>query len=183
MNRLLLAKELRALRPHAMCILALFGVMTIYLFATEALDAQHFLPAHWLDKSRGGSLALLGLFSLLLGAGLLMHESEQRTLLFLDGLPVSRTRVFCMKVLASLLVIALLPLLDFGSDIAFGLLSRTSVDGPFPWTFIGIEVCLHLLAGAYLIGLSVLISFTRAWFALVTGLLFWAYLWLRGSGD
>lgn len=182
MIRPLLGKELRTLAPYAACIAALSLVTAIYLLATEMPDRQTFDPARWLDKSRSDSLAILALFSMLLGAGLLMQESEQRTLLFLDGLPLSRTRIFLAKVLAALLVIALVPLLDFGGDIFFGYLSRTSIDGPFPWQFIGAEVALQLLAGLYLIALAMLISYTRAWFPLVTGLVFLAYLWLRDRG-
>lgn len=182
MNRMLLSKELRALRPHAACLMALFGASLIYTLATEAPDLQHFDPVKWLDKSRGGSLAILALFSLLLGAGLLVHERDNRTLLFLDGLPVSRTRVFFIKTLAALLVISLVPLLDFGGDAVFGYLSHTSTDQPVPWGFIGAEVGLQLLAGAFLISVAMLVSFTGAWFALVTGVLLFAYLWLRERG-
>ena len=38
MNRMLLTKELRALQPHAVFILALFAVGQIYLLATESPD-------------------------------------------------------------------------------------------------------------------------------------------------
>jgi len=182
MNRVLLHKELQALRPFVVCILGLSVLSWIYTLCTKVPGAERFDPTHWLDDTRSGSLILLALFSLVLGAGLLTQESDQRTLFFLDGLPVSRTRVFCMKTLAAMLVIVLLPLFDFGTDVAAGWLARTSTDAPFPWTFIGAEAGLLLLAATYLVALSMLVSFTRAWFALVTGLLLWAYLWLRGRG-
>lgn len=182
MNRALLGKELRALRPYAACVLALFCAILLYTFATEAPDLQRFTAEIWLDRIRGGSLMLLGLFGMLVGAGLLIHETEHGTLLFLDGLPVSRTRIFFIKVLAALMVIAIVPVVDLGSDAAFGLLSRTSLDGPFPWKFIGTEFALMLLAGTFLIAVAMLVSFTRAWFALITGLLLLAYLWLRERG-
>lgn len=182
MNRLLLGKELRSLAPYAMCLFALFAIGTVYTLATEMPDQQAFDPVRWMDKTRSGSLMILAFFGMLVGAGLLMQESEQRTLLFLDGLPVSRTHIFFIKVLAALIVIALAPLLDFGSDIFFGYLSRTSISGPFPWKFIGVEVLLQILAGLYLIALAMLISYTRAWFPLITGLVFLAYLWLRDRG-
>jgi hypothetical protein len=182
MNRALLAKELRALKPYVVCIVALFTVGQIYMLATESPDMQRYDPAKWLESSRGGSLAVLTLFCLLTGAGVLMQEREQGTLLFLDGLPLSRTRVFAMKALAGLLVISLVPLADIGSDIFFDRFSRTSVDGPFPWSFAGAVGALQILAGAYLLSLAMLVSFTRAWFALVSGLLLWTYLWLRQRG-
>jgi len=182
MNRVLLAKELRALRPYAVCILALFALGQAYALATDAPDLQRYDPAKWLDSSRSGSLVVLALFCLLTGAGVLMQESEQGTLLFLDGLPLSRTRVFLMKALAGVLVVSLVPLVDISSDILFDRLSRTSVDGPFPWAFAGAVSALQILAGAYLLALAMLVSFMRAWFALVTGLLLWTYLWLRQRG-
>jgi hypothetical protein len=150
--------------------------------ATEAPDAQRFEAATWLTKSRSGSFALLALFGILAGAGLLVQESEQGTLLFLDGLPLSRSRVFAMKALAGFLVISLVPLLDIGGDLILDPLSRTSTDVSFPWAFRLAVLGLELVAGAYLLALAMLISFTRAWFALVSGLLFWTYLWLRQRG-
>jgi hypothetical protein len=182
MNRALLAKELRALSPYAGCLVAFVLLNWIHSLITEAPDLQRFNPEQWMDKSRSGSLITLAFFSLLLGAGLLMQEREQRTLFFLDGLPVSRTRIFFIKVLAAVLVIALEPLLDFGSDVGFGLLSRTSIDAPFPWSFVLVQFTLQLIAGTFLIAVATLLSFTGAWFALLTGLLLWAYLWLRERG-
>jgi hypothetical protein len=182
MNRALLAKELRALKPYAVCILAVFVMSQIFLLATESPDVQRYDPAKWLESSRSSSLVVLTLFCLLTGAGVLMQEREQGTLLFLDGLPLSRTRVFAMKALAGLIVIALCPLLDVGSDMLFDGFSRTSVDGPAPWNFAGAVELLQILAGAYLLSLAMVISFTRAWFALVSGLLLWTYLWLRQRG-
>ena len=125
---------------------------------------------------------VLVLFGLMIGAGVLVHESDQGTLRFLDGLPLSRTRIFAAKVVAAFAVIALVPLLDLTSMLFFDWLSRTSVDGPFPWRFAGAQLWLQTLAGAFIIAFAMALSFTRNWFALVAGLLFWAYLWLRQQG-
>jgi hypothetical protein len=182
MNRALLAKELRALKPYAACILALFVVTQIYLLATESPDQQRYNPENWLEKSRSGSLVVVAFFSLLTGASVLMPEREQGTLLFLDSLPVSRTRIFLMKALAALLVVVLVPFVDIGSDVIFDFFSRTSVDGSFPWNFAVVDFGLQILACGFLLSMAMLVSFTRAWFALVSGLLFWTYLWLRGEG-
>jgi len=182
MNRALLGKELQYLKPFAAGILALFLIGQIFTFSTESPDMQRYNPTEWLEKSRGGSIAVLVLFCIITGAGVLMQEREQGTLVFLDGLPLSRTRVFLMKVVAAILVILLIPLVDIGSDVVCDRLSRTSVDGPFPWNFAVIESGLQLLAGAYLLALAMAVSFTRAWFALVSGLIFWTYLWMRQRG-
>lgn len=182
MMRVLIAKEFRAMRPMALCIAGLFVLGLLYLFATEMPDEQRLDPAKWLAEFRNGTVIILVLFGLMIGAGVLVNESDQGTLRFLDGLPLSRTRLFIAKVSAALAVIALVPLIDLPSTLFFDWLSRTSVDGPFPWRFAGIQIGLQIVAGGFLVAFAMALSFTRNWFALVAGLLFWGYLWLRQQG-
>ena len=182
MMRVLIAKELRALRPIAICIAGWFVLDLLYLLATELPDEQRLDPAGWLTEFRSGTVMILALFGLMIGAGVLINESDQGTLRFLDGLPLSRTRLFIAKVIAALAVIALVPLIDFSTTLVFDWLSRTSVDGLFPWRFAGIEFGLQIVAGGFLLAFAMALSFTRNWFALVAGLLFWGYLWLRQQG-
>jgi len=182
MMRALLAKEIRALRPIALCIVGTFVLSMIYLFATEFPDQQLVDPVKWLREYRGGTFLILALFGLMIGAGLLINESQQGTLRFLDGLPVSRTRLFVAKMLAALAVIALVPLIGFPFDVVFGYLSRSSIDRPFPWNFELIIVGLQIVVGAYIVALASVVSFTRSWFALVVGIIFWSYVWLQQSG-
>jgi hypothetical protein len=182
MMRVLIAKELRALRPMAWCIVGVLVLGLGYMVATEMPDEQRLDPAQWLTEYRSGSVIVLGLFGLMMGAGVLLQESNQGTLRFLDGLPLSRTRIFAAKVIAALAVIALVPVLDLTSTLGFDWLSRTSVDGPFPWGFAGTQLWLQLVAGGFFVAFAMALSFTRNWFALVAGLLFWGYLWLRQMG-
>ena len=182
MMRALLIKELRALRPFAFCIAGMLALMIVFLLATELPDVQPLDPAKWLHEGRAGSCAILLLFGLMIGAGVLINESEQGTLRFLDGLPVSRTRLFVAKVLAAFATIALVPILDLISEVSFGLISRTSLDGPFPWRFVFAILAMEVVAGAAIVSLALVVSFLRAWFALVVGLIFWGYLWARGNG-
>ncbi len=182
MNFALLAKELRALRPMLWCLIGLYVCSLAYLLATELPDAQPFTPAHWLEKSREGAFGALALFSLMIGAGLLIHESDQGTLRFLDGLPLSRTRIFAAKTMAGLLILAWVPGLGLLFDVIFGQISRSSLDGPLPWQYGWVVAGLQMVAGAYLLALALVVSFVRSWFALVAGLIFWAYLWLRQAG-
>jgi hypothetical protein len=182
MMRVLFFKELRALRPLAWCIVGMHLLGTIFLLATEMPDEQKFVFADWMAEDRHGWLMVLALFALMIGAGLLLHESEQGTLRFLDGLPVSRTRLFLAKVLAGLAVLALVPLLGVPEEIIFDQLSRTSIDEPYPWGFPGALAGLAMVAGAFLLALALALSFVRRWFALAAGLLFWGYLWLRQHG-
>jgi hypothetical protein len=179
----LLAKELRALRPLALCIVGLHFLGTIFLLATEMPDDQKFEFVKWMAEDRIGWLVVVALFALMIGAGLLIQESEQGTLRFLDGLPVSRTRLFAAKLLAALTVLALVPILGVPEEALFDWLSRTSVDAPYPWVFAGTLFWLVMVAAAFLLALALALSFVRAWFALVVGLLFWGYLWLRQHGS
>lgn len=179
MMRALIAKELRALRPMALCIVGVYALSILYMLATEMPDKQRFDPADWLAEHRGSTVVVTLVFGLMIGAGVLVNESTQGTLRFLDGLPVSRTRIFVAKVAAAFAVIALVPLVDFPGTLLFDWLSRTSVDGPYPWRFAGTELWLQIVAGVFIVAFAMAISFTRNWFALVSGLLFWGYLWLR----
>ena len=182
MMRALLAKELRSLRPFTFCIAGLFLLMLIYMMATELPDVHSFDPEKWLQNDRGGAFGIPLLFGLMIGASLLITEADQGTLRFLDGLPVSRTRVFFVKVLAAFATLALIPILGLGFDVAFGLIARTSLDGPFPWRFVAMQFALQLVASAYIVSLALVVSFLRHWFALVVGVLLWIFLWLRQNG-
>ena len=182
MMRALLAKELRSLRPFALCIAGMLVLILLFTIATGLPDVHVFDPSKWLSDDRNGAFGMLAIFGLMIGAGLLINESEQGTLRFLDGLPLSRTRVFVAKVLAAFATIALVPILGVSIDVALDFISRSSLNGPFPWRFVATEFALQLIAGAYFVALALVVSFLRHWFALVVGLLLWAYLGLQMSG-
>lgn len=182
MNWALFTKELRALRPMLHCIVGLWVLSCLYLVVIELPDAQSVKPEQWLEKSRDGTFMVLMLFSLMIGAGLLPSENDQGTLRFLDGLPLSRTRLFVWKTVAALLVVTVIPVIDLIGSLGFDFLSRTSVEGPYPWRFSLVISGLEIVVGFFLLSQAMLISFVRSWFALVAGLLFWTYLWLRQLG-
>ena len=179
MMRALLAKELRALRPLACCIAGMLVLTLLYTFATELPDAKPLDPQKWLRDDRMGAFVTLALFGLMIGAGSLIQESEEGTLRFLDGLPLSRTRLFAAKVLAAFAVIALVPVLGLSTDSILGWISRSSLDPPFPWAFVFAQLGLEMLAGAYVVALALVVSFFRKWFALALGLLFLGYVMAR----
>ena len=182
MMHALLIKELRALRPFAFCIAGLFVLGLAFTFATEMPDEQTLVPSKWLVNERTGSFIMLALFGLMIGAGVLINESEQGTLRFLDGLPVSRTRLFIAKYVAALAVTFLVTVVDVLSVVLLDRLSRSSLDGPFPWAFLGAQIWLQAVAAAFLVALAMAVSFVRKWFALVVGLLLGGYLWLQEHG-
>jgi ABC-2 family transporter protein len=182
MMRTLIYKELRTLLPFAWLIVGLMALILGSIFAIEFPDTNTLDPAKWLADDRGGALAFLLFFGLIIGAGLLVNESEQGTLTFLDGLPVSRTRIFAGKMIAGFLVLSIGPVIGLSVDVLLDSISRDSMDGPFPWRFLLIELGLEMAVAVYVLSIAAVLSFLRKWFALVVGLIFWCYLWLKESG-
>ena len=182
MMRSLILKELHALRPMALLIASILALVVIAVLASEFPDQHPLNPESWIATDRSGSVMTILLFGIMIGSGLLVGESDQGTLSFLDGLPISRTRIFIAKIIAAVLVLSLIPVLGFVVDGTFGWISRSSTDAPFPWTFIFIQSALELAVIIFVISLTTALSFLRRWFALVMGLIFWSYLWLRATG-
>ncbi len=177
----LILKELRALRPFIWLILALSIAGTAYEFATSFPDENSLTAKRLVDETHGGIATLI--LALMLGSTLVIRESEEGTLAFLDGLPVSRSRVFFAKVVGGFLVLMLIPITDIGYELATGLLSRTSVDDPLPWSFLGLFTAAHVVATAFALGTALALAFLRQWLILVSGLLVWGFIWLRAKGE
>lgn len=125
MNAALFRKELRELLPWGVLGLAL-GLSNIVELLLEQIDlaalGQTFRLLNDYD------VAFYWLIAFAIGTGLAIREQDDRTLGFLDGLPVSRSRVFLVKcaVMSALVLVA--PLLDTLALGALHLLSRGSLD-------------------------------------------------------
>lgn len=155
------------------------GIMILHLgfmCASRFPDQSTFVPETWLTRHRSGELMVLLLFGLMIGAGLLVNEKEQGTMAFLDGLPVARDRIFLAKIVAGFLMLGVLPLISFGVNFAFDLLSRNSIQGSFPWKFVLVKTGLQLAVGLYILSIATALSFFRRWFPLMVGLLCWGYV-------
>jgi ABC-type transport system involved in multi-copper enzyme maturation permease subunit len=173
-------KEIRGLRVFLLAVLALLLLGHIYTLATEFPDSRPFTASRILDDvSPTLTVAFLGL---VLGAGLLIREERDRTLFFLDALPVSRTAVFIAKVAAGVVVMTFAGAFELGIEAVFGWLSRTSIDGPAPVRFTFTLIGLLAITSSYAMGVGFVLSFLRRWFALVLGLIVWALLWFAGQG-
>jgi hypothetical protein len=172
----LLKKELRALRPMALLIVAVLAAMFIYSMVDEFPDMT---TSSSRESEATGMLMLIGLFSAMTGAGLLVSESNEGTLLFLDGLPLSRTRIFFSKVIAGLAVLGLIPLLGCGLDILSLALTHQSTSPPFHWDTARMCFVQGSIVAIYLLSLATALSFVRQWFTLVVGFVVWGFLWLR----
>jgi hypothetical protein len=124
MSGALLRKELRELLP--------WGVLSVVLGAFDVLTAllaqPDMGPLSETYTSLGGPSAVLFWFiAFAIGTGLATREQDDRTLGFLDGLPVSRSRIFFTKMLVALGLVMLAPLVQFTLVIVLHLLSRDSL--------------------------------------------------------
>lgn len=125
MNAALFRKELRDLLPWGVLALAL----ALSSIAELMLGQVDLAPL-------GQTFGLLNQFTFVIywfvafaiGTGLAIREHDDRTLAFLDGLPVSRTRVFLVKCTVMVLLVLIGPLLELAALGVMHLLSRGSLD-------------------------------------------------------
>ncbi|HKP61715.1 MAG TPA: hypothetical protein VJV78_33525 [Polyangiales bacterium] len=127
MTRALLQKELRATRPWL--VLSLFvGLVDFAEALVHQTDARP-LAHTWGNLGRGDGI-VLWIIAYTIGTGLVSREQDDGTLVFLDGLPVSRTHVFSVKCSLTCAVLTLAPCVTLASVVMQHLLSRGSLDAP-----------------------------------------------------
>jgi hypothetical protein len=125
-NAALFRKELRDLLPWGILGLAL-GLSNV---------SEFLLLGHVDLAPLGQTFGLLNqenvvfywLIAFAIGTGLAIREHDDRTLAFLDGLPVSRSHVFIVKCVVMSLLVLIGPLLELAAIGGFHLLSRGSLD-------------------------------------------------------
>lgn len=176
----LLRKELRSIRPFIGLVLAIiaFGVLQ-ELFAGLP-NAQPLAQAYgdYVALGHEGTTVTF-ILTFALASGLLVREYDEGTMEFLDSLPVSRSRVFAVKVAMALLVLALLVVLDVGTGALLHALSRNSLDRSFHVPLLATAIALRMCQLFVLLSLGLALSFLRRFGWLVLGLLFWGYILLR----
>ena len=106
MNRALLRKELRSLRPFVWVMLALLltDIVDLLLVPFGARSFPERLQS--MSDELGIMQVLLGFA---LGVNLLVREIDEGTLAFLDGLPLKRGAIFAAKFNAAMLVLMIFP--------------------------------------------------------------------------
>lgn len=146
--RVLLGKELRALRPYALLagVLMLISVLDD-IFTKSSLRA---LGSTFSSVAAMPLPLVYGLIALALGTGISVKERDEGTLAFLDALPVTRTQVFFTKLLAALLVLMAFPGFQLGWAVIGHAFARGSLDEPFHWP---------ILLGAFLAQLQLMATF------------------------
>ncbi len=176
---LLLAKELRALRAVIIFIVCLELVGICAVFWTEFPDRLTLTHQLTHEKGATDTSSSLALTSLVLCAGLLVRERDDGTLSFLDGLPVTRTRIFFGKLLAALLILGAVVAFEIGVAALFHLLSRSSLEVAFPRRLLATMLGIHSVIAFTFVSVALALSFLRRWMFLVLALLVWAFIFAR----
>ena len=107
--RAILWKEWISLRPFALLLLALFVFGLFMVQATEYFDVYPF----W-ENIIGNAGSVVGVTFILcavVSLGLMVREKDEGTLLYLDGLPISRFSVYLAKWLVAVALISAINLL------------------------------------------------------------------------
>jgi len=125
MSAALLRKELRDLLPWGVLSLA-FGLSNVVQLLLEQVDSTPLGQTFFFLNQE--NIVLYWLIAFAIGTGLAIREHDDRTLAFLDGLPVSRSRVFFVKCAVMSLLVLIGPLLELVSIGTLHLLSRGSLD-------------------------------------------------------
>jgi ABC-type transport system involved in multi-copper enzyme maturation permease subunit len=179
--RSLLHKELRSLLPFVALVLFFSSLNWAFLFLAEYPD-QYPLSKLLDDENRSSTQVLYFVVALAVAAGLLVRERDEGTLTFLDGLPISRSRIFCCKTSLALVVLWILPLCDFVFNSTVHALSRSSLEPRWRTDLIFTSAALDAAACVVYFSLGLALSFLRRFSLLVMGLLFWTYILVMEAG-
>ena len=125
MNAALFRKELRDLLPWGILGLAL-ALSNVAEILLEQVDLAPL--GRTLRLFNDYNIVLYWFMAFAIGTGLAIREHDDRTLMFLDGLPVSRSRVFFVKCAVMSVLVLVGPLLELAALGVFHLLSRGSLD-------------------------------------------------------
>jgi hypothetical protein len=164
----LMRKEFRELRPFL-----LLGVFLLLLdlieWFTEQLDMQPL--AVNIGESSEALGVLLFFIAFAAGTGLLVREMDDRTLAFLDGLPVSRARVFGVKILVAAVVLLLYPAGHLLMLTAQHFISRQSLDHALHAALLWQTAAMICVVTGTGLALGLLLGYLRALCWLTLGLL------------
>ena len=154
MTATLFRKELRDQRPFLL-LGALFCVLEVIEVGFTQAD-MHTLSVH--ETTMGDFAATLQiLLGFAIGTGLLVREQDDGTLRFLDGLPVTRARLFATKLIVAMGVLMLYPTTRLCLLALLHLWARTSLNPEVHlgllatvWSLIGVATFVGLSAGLLL---------------------------------
>jgi hypothetical protein len=162
----LVRKELRALRPWIV-----LGVVFTAIDVVEHLLSRPVLPAlgDSFRRLSGENAGILWVWAFAIGTTLGTREADDGTLAFLDGLPVTRHRVFFVKWLVAAGVLFTWPALRAGLAVASHLAARGSLDHAVHADLLLQLLGLELLVVVSGLSLGAVLGFLRSLTWLVLG--------------
>lgn len=175
--RAILWKEWVSLRPFALLLLALFVFGLLLVQATEYFDVYPFWEN--IIGNIGSVVTMTFILCVVVSLGLMVREKDEGTLLYLDGLPLSRFSIYLAKWLVAVALISAVNLLWTLESIVYDQLSRGSASPPTPWRSIGIFTVLELFVSVYFLTILIAFSFLRRWTLIAVGALFWIVFGLK----
>jgi hypothetical protein len=176
-NARLLLKEFASLRFCFVLVLSFSGIVWLFYCMTEFPDR----PDVTVGNDEQDAMTLLFnslLIGILVGLAMIGQERENRTLAFLDGLPVSRWNLFFHKVLAALVVIVLSELFQEADSFLTNWLVRDSLSDPIDYPALYAGFTTRLLLTTAVAGVAAFLSFSRKLFPFLLGLLISIFLWI-----
>jgi ABC-type transport system involved in multi-copper enzyme maturation permease subunit len=176
MVRQLWRKEMRLLAPF-MALGVFLGLTGLVFEAATAPPHLRPLATTLNDYVGLGTehSTVVVLFTLALTAGLLVREHDEGTMEFLDSLPVSRSEVFLVKVLAAGATLLIFTVSDMAVAALLHFLSRSSVEPDMHAAILLAALALRCCQMFVFLSFGLALSFLRRFGWLVAALLFWGY--------
>lgn len=173
----ILWKEWVSLKPFAFLLLALFIFGLFFVQVTEFVDTY---PTWDNMFGEADTIAIVNfVLCVVVSIGLMVREKDDGTLLYLDGLPITRTSVYVAKWLVAVGLVVTVNLLWLLEGFVYDQLSKTSLTEPSSLRYYAVFGLLENFLAVFFVSIIVCFSFLRRWALLVLGALFWLVFWLR----
>lgn len=173
----ILWKEWVSLRPFAILLFALFVFGLFFVQISEFVDMY---PAWENMFGEADTIAIVNfVLCVVVSIGLMVREKDDGTLLYLDGLPITRTSVYCAKWLIAVGLIITVNFFWLLEGFLYDQFSDTSATEPSSLRYYAVFGLLENFLVLFFVSVIVCFSFLRRWALLVLGALFWFVFWLR----
>ena len=174
----LLRKEFRSRVPFLILIvmLTLFGYAARAVAEPLTLTSTQELYGEGLIELGAEYAVFAFVLTLALSYGLLVREFDDRTIEFLDAMPVSRTQLFFAKWFTAMCTLAAIPILDIFFILGIRAISSTSLDRSYHFDWIATSVGLQLVQLFCFLSIGMALSFLRRFGWLLLGIFFWSLM-------
>lgn len=173
---IILWKEWMALRPFAVLLLAIFVIGLFVVQLSEFIDEYDVFEESYREGATTSGVYFV--FCIIVSLGLLVREKDEKTLLYLDGLPVSRASIYIAKWIIAVTLMICFNVLFFIEGLAYEWLSRTSTSVTTPLRSHFVFLSLNAFLCGFFISVLLALSFLRRWSLLLIGLIFCLVYWL-----